>query len=450
MSSTPSLAAVRFGIGLPLAAAAPTTPEEMLSSLSRPDHMAIRHPIVSFNDIQPLAFFLRRNAAASRTDPVVKTEFDIRAKAMQELGRTALRANLARLLDSSDDFRERLFAFWADHFTVAAGRETAPLPYAFAEDALRPNLAGRFETMLTAATLHPGMLEYLDQVRSIGPNSRQAGRKGGGLNENLARELLELHTLGVGADYTQTDVREMAKLLTGLTYDMRRGYVFDKKRAEPGEKTVLGKTYGDEGEATVRTALADLARHPATARHICRKLAVHFLSDTPDARVVDAMAGAWAQTGGDLLAVYRTLLTHPAAWAAELNKVRQPWDFIVASLRALGITGADVTGWDDKFLETAILKPLRQMGQMWKTPRGPDGWAEEAEAWITPQGMAERIDWAMTRPSHLVKPLPEPVDLAKRALGDLASPVLLWAAERAENRAEAVGIVLSSPEFNRR
>lgn len=450
MAVRSSLVAVRYGIGLPLAPDAPQTPEDMLASLARPDHMAIKYPTVSFADIQPLAFFLRKTAAKAKIDPAAREEYDIRYRAMLDLGRTALRANLARVLDSADDFRERLFAFWADHFTIAAGRETAPMPYAFGEDAIRPHIAARFEVLLTGATLHPGMLEYLDQVRSIGPNSSRAESKGGGLNENFARELMELHTLGVGADYSQTDVREMAKLLAGLGYDMRKGYAFNKKRAEPGPKTVLGKTYGDEGEATVREALADLARHPATAQHICRKLAVHFLSDTPDARVILAMVGAWQQSDGDLLAVYRAMLMHPAAWLPNLAKARQPWDFILASLRALGVTGATVVAWDDKVLDTIVLKPLRQMGQIWKTPRGPDGWAEEAEAWITPQGLAERIDWAMTRPARLVKSLPDPTDLAKRALGDLASPAVLWAAERAENRAEGVGIVLASPEFNRR
>jgi uncharacterized protein (DUF1800 family) len=363
----------------------------------------------------------------------------------------AMRATLARAIAAPDGLRERLVAFWADHFTVGAGgREDAITPYAFVEDAIRPHLTGRFANMLVAVVRHPGMLRYLDQTRSVGPNSRRASRRGGGLNENLARELLELHTMGVGAAYTQADVRQLALLLTGLTYDDRRGFSYDDRMAEPGPKTVLGQTYDGRGEASIHAFLHDLAQRADTARHIAGKIAVHFLSDVPDPGAVEAMAQAWTSSGGDLMQVYATLLRHPAAQTGPADKARQPWDYLVAALRALGVSGPDIMGWSEARLRNVLILPLRAMGQAWKSPPGPDGWGEAIETWITPQGLAERISWAMRWPAEIAAPLPDPQMFAETALGDRAAPATLWACERAENRAEGVGIVLASPEFNRR
>jgi uncharacterized protein (DUF1800 family) len=256
--------------------------------------------------------------------------------------------------------------------------------------------------------------------------------------------------MGVGAAYDQTDVRQLALLLTGLTYDDRRGFSYDDRMAEPGPKTVLGQTYDGPGEAAIAAFLRDLSVRPDTAHHIARKLAVHFLSDAPDPAVVDAMAAAWTASGGDLMQVYAALLHHPAALSEPAAKARQPWDYLAAALRGLGIRGEDVMGWPDERLRDALILPLRAMGQAWKSPPGPDGWGEAIETWITPQGLAERISWAMRWPAELAAPLPDPQAFAQTVLADRAAPATLWACERAENRAEGVGIVLASPEFNRR
>ncbi len=452
MIPNPSLVAFRFGYGLPLSDTSPVTPDAMLAALAGPDVMAARWPIAGFAAAQEHIHTVADGKRAVEKDPAAAASVSASAVALDLMGQAALRATIARCLEADDVLRERLVAFWADHFTISSGgRPDAITAYAFVEDAIRPHLAGPFHTMLAAVVRHPGMLLYLDQTRSIGPNSRQAkGRNSGGLNENLARELLELHSLGVGGAYTQTDVRQLAELLTGLTYDARRGSSFDSRRAEPGPETVLGKSYDGKGDAPILAALQDISRHADTARHICRKLAVHFLSDTPDAAVLDAMVAAWGATGGDLMAVYSALLNHPAAWDRTAHKARQPWDFVISALRGLGVRGQQVVDWDDKDINQLVLRHLHNMGQRWKSPPGPDGWPEEIEVWITPQGMAERIDWAMTRPARLVRPLPHPVDLAKTVLGDRASAAVLWAAERAESRAEGIGVVLASPEFNRR
>ena len=451
MPPNASLVAFRFGYGLPITTAAPLTPEAMLASLAGPDDMAQRFPIPSYDWVHERAAEVARNKAAAKTDPALQARLDIIVRDLEATGLMAMRATIARALDATDGFRERLVAFWADHFTISAGgREDAITPYAFVEDAIRPHLCAPFGDMLAAVVHHPGMLLYLDQTRSVGPNSRRASRKGGGLNENLARELLELHSMGVGAAYSQDDVRQLAEVLTGLTYDARRGFAFDARMAEPGAETVLGKTYGETGEGPIRAFLHDLAVRPETALYISRKLAVHFLSDAPDDAVVQAMATVWMRTGGSLLDVYGALLHHPAAWEPTAQKARQPWDFILSALRGLGVTGAQVTDWPTPRLKEAVIQPLRAMGQSWKSPPGPDGWPEGLHNWITPQGLAERIGWAMRWPAEFSNPLPDPTAFAETVLGDRASAAILWAVVRAESLAEGVGIVLSSPEFNRR
>lgn len=451
MTLSASLVAFRFGFGLPLPDLAPVTPDAMLAALRGPDDMAARFTIPGYDWVHERVADVARNKQAARQDAVLQTRLDGVVADLSAAGLMSMRATIARAVDAPDGFRERLVAFWADHFTVGAGgREDAIAPYAFVEDAIRPHMTARFGDMLVAAVRHPAMLRYLDQTRSVGPNSRRAKRQGGGLNENLARELLELHTMGVRASYAQDDVRQLAHLLTGLTYDDRRGFSFDGRMAEPGPKTVLGKVYDGKAEAPIHAFLHDLALHPDTARHISRKLAVHFLTDSPDESVVTAMAQVWHASDGDLLQVYDVLLNHPLAASTPAVKARQPMEFLVAALRGLGVTGERVMAWPDARLRQAVILPLRAMGQTWKSPPGPDGWPEDLETWITPQGLAERISWAMRWPTEFVPSLPYPPDFARKVLGDRASPATLWACERAESLAEGVGIVLASPEFNRR
>jgi uncharacterized protein (DUF1800 family) len=315
------------------------------------------------------------------------------------------------------------------------------------EEAIRPHVTGRFADMLRAVVQHPAMLGYLDQTRSFGPNSRVGLRRARGLNENLARELLELHTVGAG--HTQTDVAQMAELLAGLTVG-KAGPTFDARRAEPGAETVLGQTYdGDSLDAVLR-ALNDLAEHADTAAHLSRKLAVHFVADQPNRDLVQALTDGWRASGGDLLAVAESLLTHSAGWSTTPDKVRQPFDFLVAALRALGVGGAAVMALPDAPFRTMILQPMAAMGQPWQRAPGPDGWPEAAEAWITPEGMAARITWAMDMPARLVSPLPVPTTLMTRCLGAHLGERLAWAVPRSEDIREAVGLVLASPDFNRR
>jgi uncharacterized protein (DUF1800 family) len=319
------------------------------------------------------------------------------------------------------------------------------------EEAIRPHVAGRFADMLRAVTTHPMMLDYLDQSRSVGPNSDAARRRDTGLNENLARELLELHTLGVDGPYDQRDVRELAELLTGLAADPDRGTVWRPDAAEPGAETVLGVTFSAEADlATVHAALDMLAAHPATARHLGRKIARHFVADDPDPALVEALAATFAATGGDLLAVTATLLDHPAAWAGGPGKVKPPFAFLASALRAFAVPEATIRQTDPQEAQRLFLGPLALMGQPWETPPGPNGWPEEAAAWVAPQFVAARIDWAMTRPRRLIAELPDPRAFVAAALGPLAPEAVIFAAGAAEDRATGIGIVLASPAFQRR
>ena len=444
------LAAIRFGTGLPATGASDAA--SLMAGLSGADPMLAAYPGPTVDEA--LAYkqrFIETVAESKKSDSaeVKKADKALRTE-RRKLERTSARRALARGLDAPSGFRERLVHFWVDHFTVVAKSGYSVLfPGAFADEVVRANVAGRFADMLRASTLHPAMLEYLDQSQSVGPGSRVGAKKKRGLNENLARELIELHTLGVGASYAQADVTQMAKLLTGLTLS-KTGFVFRPQQAEPGAETVLGVTYGAEGLDPILAVLDDLATRPDTAAHIARKLAVHFVSDTPDPALVAAMTSAFVETGGDLTAVYRAMLDHPAAWTPDLAKARQPLDFILAALRALDIDGARMTEMGDGAFRSAIFDALATMGQPWASPRGPDGWPEAAEAWITPQLLASRVTWAMEVPAQLMQELPEPVALVVRALGSAPQETVAWAAARAETRAEGVGVIFASPMFNRR
>ena len=451
MAQDPTTIAFRFGYGLPLPEGAAHDAKAMLAALALPDAMAKRHPGMGIAAALPLLRQIEATRKAEKKDPAKKSDYRDAIKASDRAVLANVKAGFARAVDNPDGFRERLVRFWADHFsTTAKSRKTYLLPPTLIEDAIRPNIAGRFADILRAVTLHPAMLIYLDQVLSIGPTSPAGRKREKGLNENLARELLELHTLGVDAGYSQADVRQMAELLTGLAVNPETGFVFDKRRAEPGAETVLGISYEGDGTAPILKALDDLAMRPETAGHIARQLAVHFVSDTPDDDLVAHIRAAFLTTGGDLMAVYAALLDHPAAWGPGAAKARQPFDFIVASFRALGISGSDLMAMDDKRFVQWVVKPMQAMGQPLPGPPGPDGWPEEVQAWINPAGLAARINWAMDVPVQILASLPDPMALVKRALGPRASEKLIWAAPKAETQREGVGLVLASAEFNRR
>jgi len=453
----PQTAAIRFGTGLSQTILPPASVDVMLERLAGPDHMAARFPIAGFAQTEAVMRQIRTLNRSRREQPEKAQAIKNRIRDLRKSARRAqadmLRANMARGMYTGDGFRERLVRFWADHFTVEG--KMGVLRYAVApyvEDAIRPHIAGRFSELLKAAIFHPMMLFYLDQVNSVGPKSVAAVRKPmRGINENLAREVLELHTLGVDGAYSQQDVAELAKLFAGLTYRSKGGFTYAPRMAEPGPETVLGKAYGGyiQDLFHVTDFLDDLAVHPDTARHLARKLVVHFVSDEPDAQMVDHVAMAYLGSGGDLMAAYRAMLMHDAAWVMPAMKVKQPIDFVTSSLRALGVEEQKFTALNWKKMRVLIIAPMGLMGQIWEKPGGPDGWAEAPGHWITPQGLAARIQWAMTVPALLQPNLPAPQDLAEAALGARASATLLQAVAKSDVKSDGVGLVLVSPEFQR-
>lgn len=450
MPFDPAVLATRFGYGLPLPADTPSTPRAMLAALAAPDAMQIAYPLPTRAESQPL---MRKMVAVNRqhrNDPknaAIKAVYD----QLTQLVQLALRTSVARALDTPDTFRERLVAFWTNHFcTRAKSRPATYLPALFVEEAIRPHLAGNFADLLIASTTHPAMVLYLDQNTNVGPELPEGAKTHMGLNENLGREVMELHSLGVGAPYTQTDVRQMSKLLTGLTFDVKNGHTFDALRVEPGTETVLGKTYGGKKMQPILAVLHDLAARPETARHISTQLATYFVADTPPEGLVAAMTKAYLDLGGQLMAVYEALLTSPEAAAPPGAKVRWPNDYIPTSLRALGLNGASIMALNNRSFNHAVPRGLRTMGMPWLEPAGPNGFPDAAAAWINPPYLAARIAWAMNLANHVLNEIPEPVALAKTALGDHATPDFLTAVSRAETKVEGVGLVLASTALNRR
>ena len=358
-------------------------------------------------------------------------------------------------LSSANPFMERLVHFWSNHFAISIDK-AATLGFAgpFEFEAIRPNVLGTFGAMLSAVEHHPAMLLYLDQAESIGPDSmlgtRTARRgKQRGLNENLAREILELHTLGVRTGYSQADVTEFARALTGWTVGglakqpALRGpgpqYWFAEPIHQPGARMIMGKRYGQSGEAQAQAVLDDLAVHPATARHIATKLARHFAADVPPPALVARLEQTFLATRGDLPSLYRVLISAPEVWDGAA-KFRNPWDWTLAALRACQIKV--VPG-------KSAATTLQQLGQaIWK-PGSPAGYDDTAASWAGPDALVRRVEVAQ----RLAQRSGAGIDaraLAQRLFGGALTSSTATAIQRAESGEQALALLLSSPEMMRR
>jgi len=430
----------------------------MLTGVNGSDHMADRYPIDGFAPLsarlRDVAELRKQMRNASNKKRLKKKIRALRGESAKE-GALWYAQSLRRWIHTDQGFRERVVAFWADHFT-AMGKNpilrfaTAP----FIEEAIRPNISGSFADLLIATVTHPLMLHYLDQGWSVGPDSVVAARSKRlkGLNENLAREVLELHTLGVDGPYSQGDVRQLAELFTGLSFSRQSDFRFRPKFAEPGPETILGKSYGGDPATLepVLQSLRDLAVHPATAHHLARKLAVHFVSDTPEPDLIRHIAARYSGSDGNLMAAYAALLEHPSGWSATPGNVKPPADFIASAARALVPDPGKLEALHPRLIRRLMLAPLGLMGQSWQRPNGPDGWAEEDAEWITPQGVSMRLRWALSVPQKLRPDLPDPRHFVVSALGSGAPESVHFAARSAESRSDAIGLVLASPAFQRR
>ncbi len=344
---------------------------------------------------------------------------------------------------------ERLVSFWSNHFCISAakGEFARATAGAFEREAIRPHVLGRFGDMLRAVEQHPAMLAYLDNAQSVGPGAR-ANRNGKrGLNENLAREVLELHTLGVDGGYNQDDVTAFARILTGWTVAGRDGrlgepgtFVFNANVHEPGGQRLLGHDYSAAGFGQGEAVLADLAAHPATARHIATKLVRHFVADDPPTAAVERISAVFTRTDGDLRAVSLALIDLPEAWAMPLTKMRSPYDFLIAAYRLL-----------DKPLPepSSPNNSLKQLGMPLWEPPGPNGFPDISAAWASPEGLKLRLDLSAQFAHGFGGDRSAPAVLDD-AFGDAASPETRDAVNRAESREQAIALVLMAPEFQRR
>ncbi|CAN5124360.1 DUF1800 family protein [soil metagenome] len=410
--------------------------------------------------------------------------FDARRDSRRGLVQDTAQEFLARTkwgVTTDAGFAERWALFWANSFTVSATKfQSAIFMGQYEREAIRPHVFGRFDDLAVAAEQHPAMLLYLDQAQSIGPDSRAGQRRQAGLNENLAREIMELHTLGADGGYAQADVTEFARALTGWSVPARRdlaggqggglgggqgrggrraarrnggalqaairgepgenGFVFRPIVHEPGTRTVLGKTYPEGEEGQGEAILRDLANRPETARRLARKIAVHFVSDDPPASLVGKLEEAWKSSHGDLSVVARALIAAPESWTPQPTKIKTPYEFIVSTHRALGT-------------RPQRPQPLQQaliaMGQPAFSAPSPEGWPDTAADWAGPDALVKRLDWSRTV-ADLAAPSSDPNAVAAAALGARLGERTRLAVSRAESRPEALTLFLMSPEFQRR
>jgi len=366
----------------------------------------------------------------------------------------AARARAA--ISSERDFLERLVQFWSNHFAVSVDKAAVlGLPGTLEREAIRPHVLGSFTDMLLAVEQHPAMLLYLDNQQSIGPNSqaaKQATRRGRelGLNENLGREILELHTLGVDAGYTQQDVRALATMITGWSVgggagQLRGGgepgaFFFRAAFHEPGSQKLLGRRYAEDGLAQGSAALRDLAVDAHTARHVSTKLARHFVADEPAAPLVDRLTRAWLDSGGDLPTVYRALINSPESWQQPLAKYKTPTDYIHSAFRALAMP------FEGRPVE---LRMFEMLGQRSFQPGSPAGWPDRSVDWDGSSALLKRLELAQQLGQRLGNSR-DAGKLAEAALGPVLSADTRTSIARAQDGAQALTLLLAAPEFMRR
>ncbi len=360
----------------------------------------------------------------------------------RQLFRNEARARFDAAINAEIGLVERLVWFWSNHFCVNA--DATVMAGGYEREAIRPHVLGRFKDMLLAAEGHPAMLFYLNNEQSIGPDSVAGVNRDRGLNENLAREILELHTLGVRTVYGQADVTSFAKILTGWTIlptltnpDHGGEFVFLRRAHEPGPQTVIGNAYADAGVEQGRAVLADLARHPATARHVATKLARHFIADDPPTPLVDRLTQRFLDTDGDLKELTAALIAAPESWAPEQAKIKRPGEWIVAALRATEEPGDIVR----------IIRAQALLGEpLWRPP-APKGFSDDNAAWFDGLGQRLEIANSFARREGLAH---EPEAVLEAALGPLASAETRRTLARADTRPQALTLLLMAPEFQRR
>jgi len=448
MVSMPDVAAIRFGYGLSPGVVPPPGAASLMRQLV--DAEPVPEALAGMRSPERILAFIRE-VQGQKDNP----EAQMAARLKLTAARTEEQHTyVTAVVESPSPFFERLVAFWTNHFTVSAKVPLAGWVGPYQVEAIRPHVKGSFADMLVATSLHPIMMYYLNQVTSIGPNSRAGRRTGRGYNENLAREILELHSLGVEGGYNQNDVVQLALVLSGWTVARDTGLArFAIAAAEPGPKTVLGKTYSgpEASPEDAETALRDIARHPATARFVATKLARHFVADEPPEQTVAALEKAFIEHDGELMPVYEALVGSEEAWTAFGSKVKSPFDLVISTLRALDPDPAKLAdpvpdGPRDNPWTVAGMRSMLQ--PLWMASQ-PDGWPDTNAQWLNGLMLTTRLNWLLYAAHQLGRNL-DPVTFAKETLGSSASDEMLRVIATAPTREQGIFLALASPAFNRR
>jgi uncharacterized protein (DUF1800 family) len=473
-----AIAANRFGLGATPQEAIGSEPERWLlqqietapgdrksqSDTGRPESADLLEQVTELRLARQAAQSARNNQAIEVDEEAIR-EF---GRFISQAYQTQATSGLLEAISSEQPFRERLVRFWTNHFAVSADKQpVGAIAGSYRDEAIRPRVTGNFRDLLTAAVQHPAMLLYLDNQTSIGPTSLLGARanraRGAGLNENLAREVLELHTLGVDGGYTQDDVIEFAKALTGwsiggagalerlgamarrLTGSDEGGtpgeFAFRTVVHEPGAKTILGQRFREGGVDEAESVLDYLALQPQTARHLATKLARHFVQDEPPPALVDRLATAYLDSGGELAPVYRTLIESAESWRDVRGKYKTPEEFLISAYRATGVRTRARSGPANSLVAVAT-----QLGQRPLTPGSPAGWPDIAAQWNSGDALLKRIEWATVFGASIG----DRIDAKTRideVLGETASDSTRTGISRAESGGQAMALLVSAPEF---
>lgn len=464
------IAVLRFGLGArpgELAAAAAEPRAWLMAQVRGPAPLAANTPLAPSDQIfagllaaRDQRQELQRESAAQGA--AAKTAFNAIREAYQPHYRAQVLARAQSAALTLRPFAERLVHFWANHFAVSTDKGVVyGLAGTLENEAIRPHVSGRFVELLTAVEQHPAMIAFLDNQYSVGEDSvaaqvaaRFRGRNPNakrqfGINENLAREILELHTLGVNGGYSQADVTSFAQILTGWSIGGGKGrlaggepgrFYFRENLHEPGAKVFLGKTYGQAGQQQGEAVLADLAHRSQTARFIATKLVRHFIADDPPPAAVERVARAFLKSGGDLPQMYAALIDSPESWDADARKFKTPEDFVFSTLRALNVSPTE---------PQEVIRTFDLLGQRQYTPGSPAGWPDTSKNWDGSDALMHRVLWASRVGAKYERGI-EPAQLAAESLGGYARPETLTALHRASSSGQAVALLLMSPEFQRR
>lgn len=456
-----NIAQNRFGLGVNPKEPSIKNVQEWF--LNQPKHFQIRPQILNNSPTSKAIvkeyLELQVKKRQNKDNPEV---FKREQKLLRDIYVKEINNRLQIAISSKAPFIERLVHFWSNHFAISADKiEIRALAGAYEYEAIRPNVLGNFRDLIRGVVTHPAMLGYLDQIQSIGPNSIAGQRrqknnpdKEIGLNENLAREILELHTMGVHGGYSQNDVTEFAKALTGFSVaNLKRNqfsrannqvevgsFVFEPLAHEPGTRVILGKKYSQNNIEQAAAILEDISKHPSTALNIATKLARHFAGDNPPQSLINKLKQSFIATNGDLKSLYQTLIDAPECWVQNDIKFKTPWEWLVSSLRAMGI---------EDTMRVDAQTVFQNLGQAIWQPKSPKGFDDIEDAWAAPDALLRRVETANLIAINFDAPF-SPNDLAPKLLGAQLSAHTKIAISRAETTQSGIALLLISPEFLRR